>query len=329
MTLMDDLTAFNLTLVLIVAAVLDWILGEPAKYHPLVGFGNLANKLERKANTGTPGSRLVKGCLCWCVLVLPVPLLLGMMTSLPSFSQYAQFILDTLVVYWALGQASLRQHGLQIYQALKTQNLKQAQMYTGYIVSRDTSVLDETQICRATTESMLENGHDAVIATLFWYVIGGAPFVILHRLANTLDAMWGYKNNRYIHFGKYAARADDLLGYLSAKVTAILFAFLAAIKKGSVLAIIRILKQAYFQAQGYKSLNGGWAMSAGASLIQVTLGGISRYDGIIISSPVLGEGEPPQAKHIWRSLSAVAKACILFVLLTFLTELVIFSLVQS
>lgn len=301
---------------LLLSFMLDYWLGEPKRFHPLIGFGNCAIKVEKWLNSGSDSYRLVVGGIAWCLLVLPIPILYFYFLQQNSFSASLVMLIDILVIYWALGHKSLREHGLQIYHALQAGDIKQAREYCGYIVSRNTSELTEQEISRATTESMLENGHDAVIATLVWYLIGGAPIVIIHRLANTLDAMWGYRNERFNLFGRCAARADDVLGFVPAKITSALFA-LQGIFTGKPLLI---LKQAHRQAKNYKSHNGGWVMSAGATLINVKLGGEAIYHGKVVNSPTLGQGEVPQAKHIQASLSLVIRAALLLILFVFLFD---------
>lgn len=295
---------------LLVALLMDHFLGEARRFHPLVGFANVAKFIERKLNHGTKVGPFWGGIVAWCVLVLPLPLLYyWLITVLPY---YLQLALDIYIVYWAVALNSLTQHGLQIYHPLRANDLAQAQHYCGYIVSRDTRELDEQAVCRATTESMLENGHDGVTATLIYFAIGGAPLVIMHRLSNTLDAMWGYRNARYQYFGKCSARMDDLLGFVSGKITVLLFAVLGLLKG----CARDIIVNAYRQGQTYKSHNGGWVMAAGATLINVRLGGASaRYFGKQIHSPELGTGDTVQDTHIVTSLAAVRHAVWLWLLL--------------
>ncbi len=309
---------------LICGLLLDWIFGEPKRYHPLVGFGYCANQIEKHLNTGNDLARFVKGSLGWGLLVLPIPLCLVYLLNYVPLSQTAMFVIDSIIIYWALGHKSLNEHGLQIYRALASGDLSLARKYCGFIVSRETSQLSEQEICRATTESMLENGHDAVTATLIWYIIGGAPLVIIHRLANTLDAMWGYRNSRYNYFGRFSARADDMLGFISAKATCVLFSILGLFVGKSKL----ILTLAFKQAKRYKSHNGGWVISAGATLINVELGGQSTYQGMFVNSPTLGAGNPPQSEHIIASLHQVRNAILLLVAIIF-TMLYLWQLIPT
>jgi len=294
---------------LFIALLIDHIIGEPTRFHPLIGFGKIAKWFERKLNNGATLSRFLGGIVAWSVLVLPLPLFYcWLMSVLPH---YLVFIINVYVVYWAVAMNSLNQHGMQIYWPLEAEDLQQAQHYCSYIVSRDTSELDAQAISRATTESMLENGHDGVTATLIYFVIGGAPLVIMHRLSNTLDAMWGYRTAQFNYFGKCSARMDDLLGFVSAKITALLFALLG-LMQGRAKAI---LVNAYQQSKSYKSHNGGWVMASGATLLNVSLGGTASYFGKTVHSPILGAGEIVQSKHIRASLTLVKQVVLLWLTL--------------
>jgi len=305
-----------ITLSLFSALVIDNLIGEPTRFHPLVFFGKIAKQLENILNNGSKRKRFIGGVVAWSLLVLPIPLLyLGLIVILPF---YIIVLVNIYIVYWAVALNSLNLHGMQIYKPLKDNNLKQAQHYCSYIVSRDTSQIDKQGISRATTESMLENGHDGVTATLIYFVIGGAPLVIIHRLSNTLDAMWGYRNEQFNYFGKFSARMDDLLGFTSGKITALLFVFLGLFKGKAKKA----LTNAYQQGKHYKSHNGGWVMASGATVLNVCLGGKAVYFGKTVQSPQLGEGESVQSKHIKASLLLVKQATLLWLLLVFIGEII-------
>lgn len=301
--------------ILLAAFVVDAILGETKRFHPLVGFGRGAQKLEAVFNREQHSEVQQKaiGSVLWLLLILPIP------AAYYYFSQHFQsWWLDIFILYLALGNKSLREHAVQVYQPLTEGNLTQARHYCSYLVSRDTSELSEQQISRAVVESVLENGHDAVIASLFWYCVGGIPLVIAHRLANTLDAMWGYKNSRYLNFGWCSAKMDDCLGWPSAKVTALLY----AIQSKRVLAC---LVNAYKQGRQYKSLNGGWAMASGATSLNIELGGAASYFGQSVRSVTLGQGQTVAAKHILASVKLINRAAWLLIVASFPTVFIHFG----
>jgi len=311
----EILPFYSLTLTILLALILDFILGEAKKYHYLVGFGWLCQKLERRFNPDHQKNNssffsiksALLGICCWSLLVIPLPII-----YFSFFNQliwYWQILFDGTILYLALGLNSLNKHAMQVYRPLKSGDLSTARHYTGYLVSRETQTLTERTMARATIESMLENGHDAVIASLIYYLIGGIPLVIAHRFANTLDAMWGYKTPRYYSFGYSSARLDDLLGFITAKCCTLLYAF-----QGH---FFTSLKNAYSQGNQYKSHNGGWVMAAGATVMERTLGGIAHYNGAKINSVILGTGQKVTSDDIPQSLLLVKYAALILVVLCF------------
>lgn len=310
-------------LTLIVAMILDRLLGEPKKFHPLVGFGNLTYSVESYLNIKHSAffSQKIAGIIGWCLLVLPLPFAYLWLRSQVSvvYAGYDLFILaDSLILYFALGLKSLKLHAINILTPLSQQDLVQSRRAVGLMVSRETKQLNQQQISRATVESVLENGHDAVIASLFWYVVGGVPMVILHRLANTLDAMWGYKNQRFLHFGWFAAKADDFLGWPSAKITSCVYILSQTLSPQKIYAA---WLNAFTQGRQYKSLNGGWVMAAGASALNIQLGGGAEYHGEKVTSCALGQGREVTFHDIERCLLLVEKASWLLISLVLLFSL--------
>ncbi|MBH2033324.1 MAG: cobalamin biosynthesis protein [Pseudomonadales bacterium] len=282
----------SLVLAVLAAVTLDVALGEPRRWHPLVGFGALVQRIEQALNPAGSGDR-AQGVLAWCLAVLPLTLLVGLLAQLP----YLGWCVQVLVLYLAIGLRSLAEHAEPIADALEAGDLPRAREQVGRIVSRDTRALDEEGVARAASESMLENGSDAVFAALFWFVVAGAPGVVLYRLSNTLDAMWGYRTPRFLRFGWAAARLDDLLNYLPARLVALTYALCG--QTALALSCWRT------QAPTWDSPNAGPVMAAGAGALGLALGSAAIYHGELHQRSPLGEGTAPAAADIRRTLQLV------------------------
>jgi adenosylcobinamide-phosphate synthase len=297
-----DLTA--IVFLALVGIVLDLILGEARRWHPLVGFGKLANALECKLNRDN--ARFGKGMLAWMLAVVPLVLLMYWITCwMANVGVIAAWGVHALLLYFCLGLRSLRDHALPIAYALQRGDLPQARQLTAMIVSRDTENADASDLAKAGVESLLENGNDAVFGTLFWFIVAGAPGAVLFRLANTLDAMWGYRTTRFLAFGCAAARIDDVLNWLPARLTALSYALLGN---------TRLAWQCWkMQARAWSSPNAGPVMSAGAGALGLALGGAACYDGVIEERPPLGRGRAAAAFDIVRAWRLVAGTTALWV----------------
>ena len=348
----------SVALLSVLGVALDALLGEPQRWHPLVAFGRLADRLERRFNRSRVadssenlpnplpegrGNRSAQddavasagdnyplslqgegggegaspraetsggdspglawrshGVTAWIIAVIPLTLLALLLSLLP----YVGWIVQVLALYAALGLRSLGEHAEPVALALRAGDLNEARLRVGYMVSRETAELDETAVARAATESVLENGSDAVYAALFWFAVAGAPGVVLYRLSNTLDAMWGYRNARFERFGWAAAKIDDVLNYLPARLVAFTYALL-----GRTRLALRCWRT---QAPQWDSPNAGPVMAAGAGALGVSLGGSARYHGELHERPPLGEGPAPTAVDIWRALALVRQGVLLW-----------------
>lgn len=284
--------------------LLDLLLGEARRWHPLAGFGRLANAIEQKLNHGR--HRYGKGALAWLLAAMPLAWLAYW--SVRWGTQFDLMIgagLHAAALYFSLGLRSLRDHALPIEQALARNDLVRARQCTALIVSRDTEQADASELAKAGVESLLENGNDAVFGTLFWFVVAGGPGAILFRLANTLDAMWGYRTPRYRAFGCVAARIDDLLNWIPARLTALSYALLG--HTGSAWHCWRT------QAPLWSSPNAGPVMASGAGALGLALGGAASYDGVIEQRPPLGTGRAVAASDISRAWRLVMHTAALWV----------------
>lgn len=300
-------------LIIPLALLLDHALGEPRIYHPLVGFGHLASKLESFANDDkglSKNRQKLNGMLSLALLLMPAFMLCWMIEATP-FAEAAGLI----GLYLAIGLKSLTEHARDIQHALIHQPIDSARLAISRIVSRDTQTLDKTEIASATVESVLENGSDALFAALFWFAVAGLKGVILYRLANTLDAMWGYKNERYIHFGWAAARFDDCLNFIPARLTALSYAL-----SGHFSSAIDAWRN---QAPQWKSPNAGPVMASGAGALGIELGGKAIYHGEISHRPKLGSGRKAEIQDIERAIRLVQRSLWVWLFFILLGEWII------
>lgn len=288
--------------------LLDRLLGEVPRWHPLVGFGRIANTIEHTMNREPAAlvwSRIV-GLLAWAIAVLPFVLVAAwLVAAAHATSAWAVVALDAVALYVAIGARSLHDHIAPIASALRAADLPRARALASRIVSRDLSEAADEPIARAAVESALENGSDAVFAPLFWLVVAGAPGVVLYRLANTLDAMWGYRNARFTGFGWAAASIDDVLNWIPARLTAVSYVLL-----GHTADALHCWRK---QAPQWSSPNAGPVMAAGAGSLRVQLGGTARYEGVDEARPLLGTGKPASATDINRALALVSRTLWLWI----------------
>ncbi|MDP2266190.1 MAG: adenosylcobinamide-phosphate synthase CbiB [Thiobacillus sp.] len=299
----------ELSALLVAAALLlDRLLGEPRRLHPLAGFGRLAARLEASLNADGRGRRL-HGVAALALLVVPGVALAGWLQQQPVVGA----LFSALVLYAAIGLNSLHQHAEPVAAALARDDLDAARAGVSMMVSRDTMALDAEGVSRATVESVLENGNDAVFGALFWFLVAGAAGALGYRLVNTLDAMWGYKTPRYLSFGWAAARLDDGLNFVPARLTALSYALLGRTR--SALACWRA------QAPAWESPNAGPVMAAGAGALGVRLGGAAVYHGQLETRPPLGQGAAPQGGDIARALKLVRHGVLLWLVLIVVTSL--------
>jgi adenosylcobinamide-phosphate synthase len=275
----------SVALLSVAGVALDALLGEPKRNHPLVAFGRFAERIERRLNAAGRGWRS-HGVTAWFIAVIPLTLLATLLSGLP----YIGVFVEVAALYCALGLRSLGEHVEPVAQALRADDLEEARRRVGYLVSRQTTELDRTEF-----------------AAIFWFVLFGAPGVVLYRLSNTLDAMWGYRNERFERFGWAAAKIDDLLNYIPARLVALTYALL-----GKTRLALRCWRT---QAPKWDSPNAGPVMAAGAGALGVELGGAAIYHGELHQRPQLGEGAPADADSIDRGWQLVQRGVWLWLLM--------------
>jgi len=290
-------------LTLPISLIIDRFIGEPRGYHPLVAYGVLVDRIEAMMNRGP--EKISKGAIAWIIAVLPIVVLVWLLDSL-----IGGWWLSILFGWLAIGWHSLRQHGTWVVKALQNNDIDEARQKISWLVSRDTSQLSSSDISKAGIESILENGSDAIFAPLFWLAVGGAPAVVAYRLCNTLDAMWGYRNERYEQFGKFSARVDDLLNIIPARLTAFTYGLVGNFKAS--------MQSWRAQAGQWYSPNAGVVMAAGAGALGISLGGDAVYHGKSKRRPTLGNGKEPQVNDLSAALKLVDRSVYLWAIIALL-----------
>ena len=283
-------------LAVIAAVVADALLGEPRRWHPLAAFGGLAEALERRLNRGE--DRRWRGAGALGLLVAAPAVLGGLLAAIPGLG----WVVTVALLYLTIGMRSLSDHARAIAEPLVRGDLPAARIVAGRMVSRETAALDEEGVARAGIESVLENGADAVFGALFWFVVLGVPGLVVYRLTNTLDAMWGYRTPRFREFGWAAARLDDGLNWPVARLTALTYALVGRTREG--------LRCWRAQGRRWKSPNAGVVMAAGAGALGIALGGPAQYHGRVENRPALGFGVEPGAADLHRAVALVRRGLI-------------------
>lgn len=275
-------------------ALLDAALGDPRRWHPVAGFGQAAAALERRMYA--PNHR---AGLRYASVAVGLPVVTAVGASLATRRHpWARTALVAGATWAALGGRSLRREARAMAQALDGGDLDAARNRLPHLCGRDPSTLDNTELARATVESVAENTSDAVVGPLVWGAVAGLPGLVGYRAVNTLDAMVGHRSQRYRHFGTAAARLDDAANLVPARLTAALTVVVAPGVGGSARAALRTWLR---DGHRHPSPNAGQCEAAIAGALGVRLGGRNRYAGRVEVRPTLGEGKPAAADDIRRA----------------------------
>jgi len=284
--------------ILIVVLSLEWLIGDPSnRFHPVAWFGRWASWCELSLF----GNSRKAGVVTWLFVVAMVFLLLYVGHVLFGW------FFDVLVLWLSMGWKSLFEH---VKAVLNAKTVKEAREALALIVSRDVNTMKREETRRSALESLAENASDAVIAPLFWFVVLGPLGAALYRMINTLDAMWGYRNTRYEQFGWCAAKVDDVVNWLPARITARLMLWV-----GESTDWQRVKEQGNTHA----SPNAGYPEVALAYAADIRLGGSVLRDGRVDERPFYGADDARDIDAIAASeaLNIVRNTLIMAALLAF------------
>jgi len=274
----------NLALAFLLAYLLDLLLGDPPTWpHPVKLLGRIIQYWESVLYQ----PRVWPGALFWlAVMGSTLVLVFGVMMVMALLPPWLGFAVLVYCLYAGLATGSLHRESLQVETALAAGDLTAARERLGMIVGRETGRLGPEEIRRAVVETVAENLADGVAAPMFFTLALGLPGLYFYKAANTMDSMVGYKNYWYAHFGKVAARADDVLNFIPARLTALLMILAAVLLKLDWRGAARVLWRDRGKAA---SPNAGWPEAAMAGALGVRLGGPSTYFGRQVDKPFIGE----------------------------------------
>ncbi len=275
---------------LVLGLAADRVLGDPARWHPVAGFGRLATALEQVTYADGRGPGIAHtGLLVGGTVALGVALERG------SRDRPALHAAATATAAWAvLGGTSLGREARAVHHRLEAGDLQGARDRLTHLVGRDPSALDASGVARAVVESVAENTSDAVVAPLLLGAVAGIPGLLGYRAANTLDAMIGHRTPRLERFGWAAARLDDALNLLGARLAGVLTVVLGADRRGAARAWHR-------DAAAHPSPNAGVVEAAFAGALGLRLGGTTTYASGVEERPTLGDGRVPGPADVVRA----------------------------
>jgi len=291
------------------ALLVEGVVGWPRRLsHPVAWIGALIAALERQWNGAERPERTRR------ILGAAVMMILMMVAGGAGWGVQALAAVSPLwpgvallLVCGATGLAarSLFDHVRAVAQPLKAGDLLAARLAVGMIVGRDVEAMDENEVATAALESLAESFCDGVVAPVFWFVTGGLPGLFVYKAINTADSMIGHREPRWRAFGWAAARADDVMNWIPARIAGVLI----ALAGGQGWRIM------WRDAGKHASPNAGWSEAAMAGALRVRLGGPVRYDGVMTDRPVFGDWAPPSAHDLKRGLKVYSLACALLLML--------------
>lgn len=272
---------------ILAAIILDIIGGDPPWLpHPVRLIGRFASFLEMPLRQIFPHARTAGAMAVLIVLTVTGLLTYAVIFGAGLLHPYAADVVSIILLYTTFAARDLSRHSLNVYRALKAGNIEEARRRVSLLVGRDTDILDEAGVVRATVESVAENTVDGVTAPLFFAFLLGPLGAMLYKAVNTLDSTFGYKNERYREFGWAPARLDDVANYIPARLTAMLIPVAAVILKLSPLDSLRILLR---DGNKHPSPNSGLTEAAVAGALNVQLGGLNYYFGQPSLRPTIGD----------------------------------------
>ena len=307
-------------LAVVLGFVLDLLIGDPHwLYHPIRLVGALISALEKLLRGVFPKNK--NGELTAGVFLLALTAGIttgcawGLLYLAGRIHPWVRFALETVMCYQLLATKALKDETMKVYTALSQGNLKQAKYAVSMVVGRDTEVLDETGVTKAAVETVAENASDGVIAPLLFLAIGGAPLGFFYKAVNTMDSMVGYKNDKYLYFGRAAARFDDVLNYIPARLSG---ALMSAATSFCGLDAGNAWKIFLRDRRNHSSPNSAHTEAAAAGALHIQLAGNAYYFGKLYEKPTIGDPDRPVEYEDIRRVNRLLYATAVLTLIVFM-----------
>lgn len=282
-------------LAVVLGFLLDLLIGDPHwLYHPIRLVGHLISSLEKLLRILFPKTEKGELTAGVFLLVLVSGITAGTVWMLLALAgllhPYVRFALETIMCYQVLATRALKDETMKVYDALQEGDLERSRYAVSMVVGRDTAVLDDIGVTKAAVETVAENTSDGIIAPLLYLVIGGAPLGFFYKAVNTMDSMVGYKNEKYLYFGRAAARFDDVVNYIPARLSAMLMTAAAVFVGLDAANGWRIyLRDRY----NHSSPNSAHTEAVAAGALHIQLAGNAYYFGKLYEKPTLGDPDRP------------------------------------
>ena len=307
-------------LAVVLGFVLDLLIGDPHwLYHPIRLVGALISALDKLLRGVFPkntNGELTAGVFLLALTAgITTGCAWGLLYLAGRIHPWVRFVLETVMCYQLLATKALKDETMKVYTALSQGDLKQARYAVSMVVGRDTEVLDETGVTKAAVETVAENASDGVIAPLLFLAIGGAPLGFFYKAVNTMDSMVGYKNDKYLYFGRAAARFDDVLNYIPARLSGALMSAAASfcgLDAGNAWKIF------LRDRRNHSSPNSAHTEAAAAGALHIQLAGNAYYFGKLYEKPTIGDPDRPVEYEDIRRVNRLLYATAVLTLIVFM-----------
>lgn len=303
-------------LALVLGFIIDLLVGDPQGwYHPIRLVGNLIAFLDKKLNDGRGEKREFLWGVVMVILVVVictgVPMLLLLLAQ--SIHPVVRLVLESVMCWQLLATKSLRDESMKVYDKLHVHDLEGSRYAVSMIVGRDTENLDEAGVTKAAVETIAENTSDGIIAPMFYMAIGGAALGFFYKSINTMDSMVGYKNERYLYFGRFAAKLDDVVNFIPARLAALFMIAAAYLMKLDGANAWKIFKR---DRKNHASPNSAQTEAVMAGALDVQLAGDAWYFGKLHRKKTIGDDIRPvkptdiiRANRLLYAAASMSLAC--------------------